>query len=162
MNQREFASVLFAVVGVFVAATRLPELMIHVGVLVQSSSEIESPFRGISQRGMSTIGLIASLVGVLLGTALILLRGRLAQRLFAAATPPLEAREAQAVALSVLGCYFVVEGVSRFGWAARFDWAAAIQVALGLTLFFGASRLSGFWSLARSAGRPRASSERAV
>jgi hypothetical protein len=162
MNQREFASVLFAVVGVFIAVTRLPELIIHVGLLAQSSPAVASPIGGISQRHMSTIGLIASLVAILGAGGLILLRRSLADRLFAARTQSLSAREAQAVALSVVGCYVAVQGISRFGWAGRFDWTAAIQLVLGVALFFGASGLSGLWMLSRSAGRSRAAPESAV
>jgi hypothetical protein len=162
MNQRQFASVLFAVVGVFIAITRLPELIIHVGLLVQPSPATASPFGAVSQHHMSTIGLIASLVAILAGSGLILLRHSLADRLFTAGTQSLNAREAQAVALSVVGCYFAVQGISRFGWAVQFNWTAAIELVLGVALFFGASGLSGLWMLSRSAGRPRTTTESAA
>ena len=161
MNQRELACVLFAVVGVFIAITRLPDLIFHVGLLAQSSPEAMSPVDAISQRHISTIGLIASLAAILLGSGLILFRRSVAERLFAASAESLAAREAQAVALSVLGCYFAVQGISRFGWTRQFDWTAAIQLLLGIALFFGASGLSGLWMLSRSAGRSRMTSERA-
>jgi hypothetical protein len=162
MNQRQFASLLFAVVGVFIAATRVPELFILVGLLAQSSPATESAFSGVSQRQASTIALIASLLAILIGGALILFRHRLAARLFAAATQPLEARDAQAVALSVLGCYFAVHGISRVAWAGRFDWSAAVQLALGIALFFGARGLSGLWLLSRPANGSRGVRESAV
>jgi len=151
MSQRQLASVLFAVVGVFLAGTRLPEVLILAGLLAQSSPATESPFSGVSQRQASTIALIASLLAVLIGGALILFRHRLADRLFAAGAQPLEARDAQAVALSVLGCYFAVHGISRVAWAGRFDWSAAVQLALGIALFFGARGLSGLWLSSRRA-----------
>jgi hypothetical protein len=162
MNQRQFASVLFAVVGVFIAATRLPELIVLVGLLAQSSPATESPFSGAPPRQAWTMAVIASVLAILIGGALILFRHRLADRLFAAATQPLEARDAQAVALSVLGCYFAVHGVSRVAWAGRFDWSAAVQLALGIALFFGAHGLSGLWLLSRRADGSRGVRERAV
>jgi hypothetical protein len=162
MNQRQFASVLFAVVGVFIAATRLPELLILAGMLAQSSPATESRFGGVSQRPVLTIALIASLLAILISGALILFRDRLADRLFAGGTQPLEARDAQAVALSVLGCYFAVHGISRIAWAGRFDWSAAVQLALGVALFFGARGLSGLWLLSRAASGSRSATESAV
>ncbi len=161
MNQRQFASVLFAVVGVFIAAARLPELFILVGLLAESSPT-ESPLGGGSQRQTLTIALVASLLAVLVGGALVLFRHRLADRLFAAGARPLEARDAQAVALSVLGCYFAVHGISRIAWGGRFDWSAAVQLALGVALFFGGRGLSGLWLLSRSAGGSRSVTDSAV
>jgi hypothetical protein len=162
MNQRQFASVLFAVVGVFIAATRLPELFILFGMLAESSPATESPIGGGPQRRTLTIALMASLLAILVGGALILFRQRLADRLFTADARPLEAGDAQAVALSVLGCYLAVHGISRIAWAGRFDWSAAVQLALGVALFFGARGLSGFWLLSRSAGGPRGATDSAV
>jgi len=162
MNQRQFASVLFAAVGVFIAGTRVPELFILFGLLAESSPATESPVGSVSQRQTLTIALTGSLLATLVGGALILFRHRLADRLFAAGTRPLEARDAQAVALSVLGCYFAVHGISRVGAGGRFDWSAAVQLALGLALFFGARALSGLWLLSRSAGGSRSVTDSAV
>jgi hypothetical protein len=159
MNQRELASVLFAVVGVFIAITRLPELVFYIGFLAESSSPTDTPVGTVSQRVMSTIGIVASLAAILLGSGLILLRHRLANRLFEASNQALRVHDAQAVALSVVGCYIAVQGISRFGWAFRFDWTAAIQLVLGVSLFFGASGLSGLWFRLRSAGRSPTTTE---
>jgi hypothetical protein len=160
MNQRELASVLFAVVGLFVAISHVPAIVFHVSRLIDGS--FESALNGISGRAMATIGLAASFVAILLAGSLVLFRDRLAHRLFAASGQAQGTRDLQAVALSVLGCYFAVRAISQFAWAPRFDWSIVIQVGLGIALFFGASGLSGLWMLARAAGQPRGSPGSAV
>jgi hypothetical protein len=160
MNQRELASVLFAVVGAFIAISRLPELIIFIGMVVDAPPETPSPADGMTQRSIATFGSIGAATGILAGTVLVGLRDRLATRLFATGTQSITVREVQAVALSVLGCYFAVQGISRFGWTRNFDWTAAIQLGLGAALFFGASSLSGLWALSRTIGQSRAPTER--
>ena len=81
MNQRELASVLFAVLGAFLAISRLPELIIFIGMLVGANPEIESAGDGISQRHIATLGSIGLVAGILAGAGLIGLRDRLAHRL---------------------------------------------------------------------------------
>ena len=159
MNQRELASVLFAVVGAFIAISRLPELIIFIGMLMGPNPELESAGDRVSQRHIATFGSIGLVAAMLAGAGLIGLRDRLARRLFPTGTQPMTVREVQAVALSVLGCYFAVQGISRLGWVARSDWTPAIQLALGVALFFGASGLSRLWALSRSLGQPRAPTE---
>ncbi len=162
MGQRQLASVLFATIGVFIAVSRLPEIFFHVTLLAQWTPAIEDPADPVSQRLLSIIALSNSLLAVIVGSGLVLVRDRVASRLFPDDTSPLNAREFQAVALSVLGCYFAVQGITRIVWAGQLDWGAATQLALGVGLFFGARGLSKLWSLSRSAGRPRSANERAV
>jgi hypothetical protein len=160
MNQRELASVLFAVIGVYIVIARLPDLMIFIGMLAAANPELEPPGSGIPQRLIAMFGLVGSLVALLAAGCLIRLRHRLANRLFATGTQALNVPEVQTVAFSVLGCYFAVQGISRFGWAGRFDWGAATLLVLGIALFFGASSVSRLWALSRSVGPSGSPAER--
>ena len=140
MDQRNLASVLFAVVGVFVAVSRFPELFVHLALLAQPNPG-QGPADPASQRFVTTAALSGALLAVLIGVALVLLRDRLASRLFPLAGHQLGAPEVQAVALSVLGCYFVVQGLPQVLWAGfgagELYWPGAIQLLLGAGLFVG-------------------------
>ena len=155
MNQRQLASVLFAALGVFMAASRIPDLFIHSALLAPFVIAHEDAGAPIDQRSFAVVGLLGAFLAVGLGFALVVLRDRLAQRLFPASSGPLASREFQAVAFSVLGLFFAVQGLARLGWARPFDWAGATELALGVGLFFGARGLARVWSMARSAGSPR-------
>ena len=161
MNQRQFASVLFAVVGIFIAASRLPEVLIHIALLAQAAPTDRGTIGPGAQGLVSVAALGATFLAVGIGVTLLLLRDRLAQRLFPMPTPSLDATGVQTAAFSVLGCYFAVQGLSRMLWAGRFDWGAAIQLTLGVALFFGARGLSKLWLLTRRSEEQRAA-ERAV
>jgi hypothetical protein len=161
MNQRQLASVLFAVVGVFIAASRVPEIFVHIALLSQADPTDQAS-RSSGWPGIASVSAFgATLVAVGVGVSLMLFRDRLAQRLFPVATPSLELRGVQTAAFSVLGCYFAVQGLSRILWAGRFDLGAAIQLTLGVALFVGARGLSNFWLLTRRSEERRAA-ERAV
>ena len=95
MDQRQLASVLFAVVGVLIAASRLPEILFHAGILAQWSPANENPTDPVAQRSIALLGLSSSLLAVLIGSGLVLLRNRLADRLFPPESGPLGAREFQ-------------------------------------------------------------------
>lgn len=151
MNQRELASVLFAVVGVLTMVSRIPEVIIHLGLLSEPALE-RGDSTGVSRNVVPMIVIVGLVLGIVLGGALIVLRKRLADRLFPAGSERLLAEEGQAVALSVLGAYLVVQGIARLTWVGRFDWSAAVQLVLGIGLFFGARGLSGLWRRVRSAG----------
>lgn len=153
MNQRELASVLFAVVGVLAMVSRIPEVIIHLGLLSEPALE-RGDSTGLSGN-VPVIVIVGLILGMVLGGVLIVLRQRLADRLFPAGSERLLAEEAQAVALSVLGAYLVVQGIARVTWIGRFDWSAAVQLVLGIALFFGARGLSGLWRRVRGA-RPGA------
>ena len=99
-----------------------------------------------------SLSLIGVVLAVLCGSVLVLLRDRVATLLFPAASESLNSREVQAVALSVLGCYFTVHGLSGLAEAGRFDWGSSTQLVLGIALFFGARGLARLWSFARSPG----------
>ncbi len=160
MSQRQLASVLFTVLGIFVAVTRLPQIVLQLGLWAQSSGASAGPTDAYSA-ALSITLLISTVMAVLLGIGLVLLRNPLAERLFPVDTPPLAARETQAVALSVLGCYFVIESMRRLVWLGRVDWSAVAQLVLGLGLFLGARGVARFWAFARSAGSS-GDNERAV
>ena len=147
MNQRQFASVLFSVVGVFLAVSRIPEIVINLVLIAQSATAGQES--GVSgKRLLSVAAFGASLLAAAIGVTLLVYRDRVAQRLFPTVTAPLETRAVQTAAFAVLGCYFVVQGISRFGWSGQVNWAAAIQLTLGVALFLGAQGLSRLWSLA--------------
>lgn len=154
MDQRQLAGVLFTVAGVFIAGSRLPEIILHVALLGQLEAVPEASVDHASQRLMSVAAFGASLLAVLVGVGLVLGSGRLANRLFPPGTEPLRAPEVQAVALSVLGCYFAVEGLSRMAWAGRTDWGGVTLLALGVGLFVGARGLARIWNTLRFAGTP--------
>ena len=149
MNQRQFSSVLFAVVGVFIAVSRIPELVVHVVLLTQTR---ESWGDGAPHRLLSGAALGATLVAIGVGIALVVFRNQLAERLFPAASTSVETSGVQTAAFAVLGCYFVVHGLSRIfvvspmGWGSA-TWGPAIQLILGVALFFSARRLSSSSSL---------------
>ena len=154
MSQRQFASVLFAVIGVFIAINWLPQVVVAIGLFAQPTDTRAGPQ---ANSAYATALLIGTLIAVLLAISLVVMRERLAERLFAADTGPLTARDAQAVALSVLGCYFAIAAIPRLVRVARFgfgsiEWAALIQLVLGVALFFGARGVARLWVAARSAG----------
>ena len=151
MDQRQLASVLFAVVGVLIAASRLPDIVYYAAALAQWN-------RGDDPDGQRLAGILvigSSLLAVLVGVGLIFLRNRLANRLFPPAGQPLNAPEAHAVALSVLGCYFVVEGLSGIARGGRPGWGSATQLVVCVGLFLGARGVSRLWSLGRTDGLGR-------
>src|SRR5207249_1202066 len=146
-------SVLFAVLGAFIAITGLPQIVMSIGILAAGVQAAPVDW--------ASALLIGAIIAFILGVALVLIRVRLAERLFPADTGSLAARDTQAVALSVLGCYFVIESVSRLVGRGRIDWPSVTQLGLGVGLFFGARALARFWAAARSAGSS-SSNERAA
>jgi len=153
MSQRQLASVLFAVLGAFIAITWLPQLVVSIGIL-----------RGGDQAAPGSYAitlLIGAIITIILGIVLVLIRVRLAERLFPADPGPLAAQDTQAVALSVLGCYFVVASISRLVGRGRIDWSAVAQLVLGVGLFLGARGVARFWAAVRTAGSS-SSNERAA
>ena len=154
MNQRQFASVLFAVVGIYIAVSWLPQIVIAIGLLVQPM-ETAAGHRENAVYAITVV--IGTLLAVLLGIGLLVWRERLAERLFAAETGPLDSRDSLAVALAVLGCYFAIGAIPRLVRVGRsgfgeLEWVAVAQGALGVALFFGARGVARLWSVARSAG----------
>ena len=161
MNQRQFASVLFAVVGVFIAITWIPQIFVAIALFAQqgkltANDQVNAVYPSALLAG--------TLTAILLGVALVVWRERLATRLFAAETGPIAARDTQAVALSVLGCYFAIGAIPRLVGAfrlERIEWPALTELVLGIALFFGARGLARLWTAARTAGS-YSSDERAV
>lgn len=159
MGQRQLAAVLFAVVGLFIILSRLPYLFFHVINLFT----VEPPMYGypsrVGRRTILAVGLIAYLLSVGIGAALVFFREKLAAWLFPLESGELVVRDAQAVAFSVLGCYFVVQGIHGSVFPGFNRWAAGIQVVLGAALFLGARGLAGLWASWRSAGTSSFSSD---
>jgi hypothetical protein len=152
MNQRQLASVLFAAVGLFIAGSHFPEILMYAAVFRPSTPDPDGPASAAGERLFWVLGLMSSLLGILVGSVLVLLRNRLANRLFPPANELVSSREVQAVALSILGCYFAVQGMSRLAVSGHFSWSDATELVLGVGLFFGARGLSRLWSFGRSAG----------
>ena len=156
MNQRQLASVLFAVLGVFVAISWLPQLFLQIGFLARGSADADE-YAGT----VSIVFLITAIIAILVGILLVMARNALADRLFPSESQPLSSRDTQAVALSVLGCYFVIQGGCRLLSFGEINWSGVTQLVLGLGLFFGARGVARLWTLARTA-RPSDGGERAV
>jgi hypothetical protein len=144
MSQRQLASVLFAVLGAFIAITWLPQLVVSIGILRAGDQAAPGNY--------AIILLIDAIITIILGIVLVLIRVRLAERLFPADPGPLAAQDTQAVALSVLGCYFVVASISRLVGRGRIDWSAVTQLGLGVGLFLGARGIVRLWAAVRTAG----------
>ena len=162
MTQRQLASVLLAVVGLYLAAFRLPDAFLQGAMLARWDPAAADPSAPVPQRFTLALATTASGFTVLLGLALVILRDRIAARLFAETTGPLSAREFQAVALSVLGCYFVIQGVFNSMWFGALRWAGVVQALLGLALFVGANGLAGLRARVRATLSPQRSGESAV
>src|SRR6267142_2549692 len=129
MSQRQLASVLFAVLGVFIAITWLPQLVLSIGVLRAGDQAAPGSY--------AIALLVGAIIAVILAIVLVLIRVPLAERLFSNASAPLAAQDTQLVALSVLGCYFVVTSISRLVGRGRIDRSVVTQLVLGVALFLG-------------------------
>src|SRR6185503_777536 len=84
MSQRQLASVLFAVLGAFIAITWLPQLAVSIGILRAGDQAAPG--------GYAITLLIGAIVTVSLGIVLVLIRVHLAERLFPADPGPLAAQ----------------------------------------------------------------------
>jgi len=109
MSQRQLASVLFAVLGTFVAITSVPQVVFSIGVLTAGVQAAPVAY--------AITFLIGTIISVTFGIVLVLIRVRLAERLFPADTGSLAARDTQAVALSVLGLLLRHRVNLPAGWA---------------------------------------------
>jgi hypothetical protein len=146
MNQRQLASVLFAVVGLFIVAFRLPEIFVQGAMIAQWDRMVADPAGGVDQRAFLVASTVGHLIAILLGMGLVVLRDRLAGALFPATGAPLAARDIHAIALSVLGAFLVVHSLRALAFPGPSRWAGAVQLILGAGLFLGARRISALWS----------------
>ncbi|MDE2149946.1 MAG: hypothetical protein KGJ55_08970, partial [Gammaproteobacteria bacterium] len=98
MNQSELVSgsVFFAVGGVFIAATRIPDFVTLLSILAASSSGFD--------RSVAISEVIGNFLGISFGILLFIYRNTLARRLFGTSpSAPMSLRDFQSVAFSVLG-----------------------------------------------------------
>lgn len=144
MNQREFGSVLFAVAGVFIAVTSIPEVIAEIGVIAERRANTS----------VAVTMLVGSVVSILLGVLLLIYRDALARRLFKnPPSAPISGTNFLAPAFAVLGVYFVVRGLAGpvfFGGQVQYSYVAFL--VLGVLLFFGARGISHFWNIIRYSG----------
>ena len=152
MNQRQLASVLLTVLGIFIAATRLPDLVLHAAMVIQSDPTMDEAAGPISMRAVSWFAIIAILIVVFLSLAMVVLRDRISDRLFSSAPSPGQTSGIQAVALSVLGLYFVINSIPGIMWQGGIRWASVFQALLGAGLFFGAHGIAAVWYRLRTVG----------
>ena len=110
MNQRQFASVLFAALGVFLAVSELPNLLVLVSEVARSSGLGLETATASSQLLLAIMALVGSVVVTLIGVGLVTGRDRLAARLFPQPSQPLAVPEAQVV-LGVL-LFFGARGLA--------------------------------------------------
>jgi hypothetical protein len=155
MNQSQLASVLFAVLGVFIVGSRLPDLVVQAAIVIQWEPALADPPGPISPRVISAFALVAVLVVMLVGVGLIAFRDRIANLLFSSAPGYTPISEFQAIALSVLGMYFVLNSIPGMVWPSGVRWASAVQALLGIGLFFGARNIASVWSRLRAPGPAR-------
>jgi hypothetical protein len=155
MNQRQLASVLFAVLGIFMAFGRLPDLILHAAIVMHPDPALVDSTASVSPRAISVFAIIAILVVVAVSVGLIALRDRLARRLFAPAPVLAATAEFQAVAFSVLGVFFVLNSIPRIGWPGGVGLASVVQALLGIGLFLGAHSLAAIWARLRPPGPAR-------
>jgi hypothetical protein len=154
VNQRQLASVFFAVAGIFIAASHVSELLFHIGVIAQYAPGTETSSDALDATQISYLAIGAAVSTILIGVALVLLRNRLANRLFATGGESLEVHNAQAAALSVVGCYIFVQGISRLVATRGINGGGVPEIVLGVALFLGGRGLSGLWQRVRLAARP--------
>jgi hypothetical protein len=156
MNPRNAAEIALGVAGVWLIASRLPELGLS---LVFSPRD---PDGSLSWIGLVSVGLV-----LLCGVGLVLLRYRIASWLVPVAEPELRGSVAglQAVAFSVIGVFLLARGLASFlarltlsphVWGSLIERLAAplAEILVGLALFVGARRLTAIWHSLRTAGLP--------
>lgn len=169
MTRQSLTSVLIAVLGVFFVARAISEASTGLFFLSLDSAD-DYIQRSFFDRALLTFGFIVLQFG--LGSALILLRFRLAVFLFpndsSAELSTFEATHLQSVLFSVVGIFLIVEGIASLasGFAQlspdqplSYLWAPylsdVIKTVFGILLFFGARSISQIWFRARRAGHNR-------
>jgi hypothetical protein len=152
MNQRQLAGVLFAAVGAFIVISQVQHSSELVGALISTTMVDEADPSIAAARVALSASFIGVILAVVCGLILVLLRERVANLLFRPAPESLSSSEVQAVALSVLGCYFVVHALSRLARAGHLDWGSSTQLVLGIALFFSGRGLARLWAVGGSSG----------
>jgi hypothetical protein len=160
VQARQLVEVLLAVVAIWHLASAIPPISFLISAMQAPPSPQDSP------ETFQVASLTASIASsVLVGTALLVWRARIANRLVPSSEQvPHETPPWQAAAFAILGVYFFVRGLSgaipllvAAGFATEPVWQLIaddlIQAVLGLALFFGAPGLSLAWHRLRTAGR---------
>jgi hypothetical protein len=157
MNSRHTAEIALGVAGVWLIASRMPELGLSV---VFSLRDHDGSLNWIVAVSFGAV--------ILFGLGLILLRHRIASWLVPIPEQELKgsAADLQAVAFSVMGVFLLVRGLADFlarlsvslpgVWGSSSERFAAplAQVAVGLALFVGSRRLAASWRSLRTGGFP--------
>jgi hypothetical protein len=157
MNPRNAAEIALGVAGVWLMASRLPELGLSLLFTPRQ------PDGSLSWIGIVSLGLV-----ILCGLGLVLLRHRIASWLVPLPQPDLRSPAAglQAVAFSVVGVFLLAHGLAGFlaqlTVSAADVWDSSVeqfavplaQLVVGLALFLGARRLATVWQALRTAGLP--------
>ena len=160
MTTRDAGAVGFGLFGVYLIVSKIPEMA---GWLLALSS---APEGGAAGHKLTLFFVLPMIVAIVCGCALVILRGWLADRLFAAQggaeSAPVGDGLMQA-ALVVLGTYFVVSGGSAvvghaarwFGRDPRMDVeliAGSVQLLLGVALALGHRPIAAFIGRMRGFG----------
>jgi hypothetical protein len=168
MSARELTAALLAFLGVYVLWSSMNGSEEIAFYLLRSPERILEP----STRVQGVLAVVYFfLLNIAFGAALILLRNRIATRLFPetpAAGTTIGVSELQAAAFAVLGLYFVVDSLSSVLWnfmrlapdeSVDLLWTrhsgVILRGVLGIALFLGARGAAGAWWLARRAGQSR-------
>jgi len=153
MNPRNVAEIALGVAGIWLIASRLPEVGLS---LVFTPRD---PDGSLSWIGLVSVGLV-----ILCGLGLILLRHRLASWLVPMPQPELTGPLAalQAVAFSIVGVFLLARGLAgflaRLAMSVSGAWGSPVERfalplaegAVGLALFLGSRRLANIWQSLRS------------
>ena len=154
MNSRHGAEIALGVAGVWLIASRLPEIVMTVVISLTQRND------GQRWMAMAAVGLT-----ILCAAGLVLLRHRIAAWLVPTPQPVSggTATGTQAIAFSVLAVFLVARGVTHFlGLAmSRSDagvWqierlaTTVVEIAIGVALFVGSRRLAATWESLRTVG----------
>ena len=161
MNYRNLAIVLISIIGIYTLAQGFYQLSFLFSILLFG---LENSNLTLVQAIVNALLLVSMYASV--GTVLLLFRKRLAGFIVEGmdiATHNVDVYTLQAVGFSILGLYFVVDGLSTlrliaFGFYEAVNWASIFRdsgfwrFVLGFFLFIGAKGLVKVWMFLRRPG----------
>jgi hypothetical protein len=158
MTPRNAAELAFGVAGIYYVAEYIPSIFSSVAAMFQDE-----------HARLVWVGIAHVVLALVVGSALVRFRGQLAARLtqnMDAAPPQAGAPGAHAAAISVVGIYYLVPGLSsiisltaarltdvRFASENADFIRYGLQTVLGAGLFLGAPGIVRAWTALRTAGR---------